>query len=288
MGLIDPRDQKAAKAWLDGAPDQSMSKEIMASLASLPIGTGWIYAPRIGVLEKAAFPLVRTFDSGRPRSERRRAGAEAARRRCVARGHVNSLRPRVRSQKVTRRRIRLRSEQSNRNRKAGPSVGTYLSRLELCRPNREGRGRSRHPSSTSADGAKIMTSEGRAETDRPITDTDATFDASRPYLTRDGREIENLQQVWRGFFPGYGHGHWFASGKHVSGIAYLDLVNIADPSAPEHAGESDDGWRTMDSAPTVSRWMPVIRSVERIELPSTRQLIACVRRSRDKRFTEPH
>ena len=66
MGLIDPRDQKAAKGWLNGAPDQSMSKEIMASLAGLPIGTGWVYAPRIGVLEKATFPLVSTFDSGRP------------------------------------------------------------------------------------------------------------------------------------------------------------------------------------------------------------------------------
>ena len=66
MGLIDPRDQKAAKAWLDGAPDQSMSREIVASLAGLPIGTGWIYAPQIGVLEKATFPLVSTFDSGRP------------------------------------------------------------------------------------------------------------------------------------------------------------------------------------------------------------------------------
>ncbi len=66
LRLVDPRDRKAVKDWLDGAPDPSRGAEIMASLASLPTGTGWIYAPEIGVLEQATFPAIATFDSGRP------------------------------------------------------------------------------------------------------------------------------------------------------------------------------------------------------------------------------
>ena len=66
LRLVDPRDRKAVKDWLDGAPDPSRGAEIMASLASLPTGTGWIYAPEIGVLEQAEFPPIKTFDSGRP------------------------------------------------------------------------------------------------------------------------------------------------------------------------------------------------------------------------------
>jgi hypothetical protein len=34
----------------------------------------------------------------------------------------------------------------------------------------------------------------------------------------------------------------------------------------------------------VSRWVSVIRSVERIELPSTKQLMTCVRRMKERRF----
>lgn len=66
LRLVDPRDRKAVEDWLDGAPDPSRGAEIMASLASLPTGTGWIYAPEIGVLERAVFPAIATFDSGRP------------------------------------------------------------------------------------------------------------------------------------------------------------------------------------------------------------------------------
>ena len=66
LRLIAPPDRKAVKDWLDGAPDKSRGDEIMASLASLPQGTGWIYAPEQGVLVKATFPAIQTFDSGRP------------------------------------------------------------------------------------------------------------------------------------------------------------------------------------------------------------------------------
>ncbi len=66
LRLIAPPDRKAVKDWLDGAPDKSRGDEIMASLASLPQGTGWVYAPEQGVLVKAAFPAIQTFDSGRP------------------------------------------------------------------------------------------------------------------------------------------------------------------------------------------------------------------------------
>lgn len=64
MRSIAVQDRDAARAWIDGVGDKAASKKVMDSLARLPVGTGWIYAPGNDILEQVQFPPIKTFDSG--------------------------------------------------------------------------------------------------------------------------------------------------------------------------------------------------------------------------------
>lgn len=66
MRLIAPQDRKAVDDWIVGQGDRSAAAGVIASLASLPQGEGWVWAPELGVLERVRFPAIRTFDTGRP------------------------------------------------------------------------------------------------------------------------------------------------------------------------------------------------------------------------------
>lgn len=57
-----PQDRKAIAGWVE---HHGQSKEILASLSSLPTGTCWVWSPQVlGVMEQAAVRRRRTFDSG--------------------------------------------------------------------------------------------------------------------------------------------------------------------------------------------------------------------------------
>ncbi len=66
LRVTSPQDRKAVALWLEGAPELARSADIIGTLASLKTGEGWVYAPEQGVLERATFPAIATFDSGRP------------------------------------------------------------------------------------------------------------------------------------------------------------------------------------------------------------------------------
>ena len=66
LRVTSPQDRKAVSLWLEGAPALAQSADIIGTLASLKTGEGWVYAPEQGVLERASFPAIATFDSGRP------------------------------------------------------------------------------------------------------------------------------------------------------------------------------------------------------------------------------
>ncbi len=66
LRVTSPQDRKAVADWLAGAPALAQSADIIPTLASLRTGEGWVYAPEQGVLERATFPPIATFDSGRP------------------------------------------------------------------------------------------------------------------------------------------------------------------------------------------------------------------------------
>jgi len=65
MRLPAPQDRKAIEAWINGQADVDEGKKVMESLARLHRGEGWVWSPGHGVLARARFPKITTFDSSR-------------------------------------------------------------------------------------------------------------------------------------------------------------------------------------------------------------------------------
>lgn len=60
---ISPQDRKAVADWIKAEADMAKGQEIMASLSGLQVGHGWVWAPRLGILERVHFRRLKTFDS---------------------------------------------------------------------------------------------------------------------------------------------------------------------------------------------------------------------------------
>ncbi|MEW2484503.1 DUF87 domain-containing protein [Mycobacterium sp. NPDC049093] len=61
-----PRSIKAVADWIsvNASQDDTTARAVIASLPSLPTGTGWIWSPSfLHILERVDFPLFNTFDS---------------------------------------------------------------------------------------------------------------------------------------------------------------------------------------------------------------------------------
>jgi ribosome-binding protein aMBF1 (putative translation factor) len=65
LGVTSPQDREAIKAWVDGNADRDQAKKVYNSLASLPVGEGWIWAPDHDLLEQVKFPPIRTLDTSK-------------------------------------------------------------------------------------------------------------------------------------------------------------------------------------------------------------------------------
>jgi hypothetical protein len=65
MRMTAPQDRKALEEWIKGQGDTEKGRRVLASLASLPTGEGWVWAPELEILERMKFPRIITFDSGR-------------------------------------------------------------------------------------------------------------------------------------------------------------------------------------------------------------------------------
>jgi len=63
MRLTSPHDRAAIEDWIKGNADASQAREVMGSLAELAVGEGWVWAPDLGILERALFPRIRTLDT---------------------------------------------------------------------------------------------------------------------------------------------------------------------------------------------------------------------------------
>jgi uncharacterized protein len=66
--LIAPQDRNAIRDWVREWADEATGAELMSSLPSLPTGTAWMWAPELDILRKVGFPLIATYDSGKPRA----------------------------------------------------------------------------------------------------------------------------------------------------------------------------------------------------------------------------
>ena len=58
LGVASPQDRDAIKAWVDGNADRDQAKGVYESLARLPVGEGWIWAPDHDLLKQVKFPSV--------------------------------------------------------------------------------------------------------------------------------------------------------------------------------------------------------------------------------------
>ena len=65
LRLIAPQDRNAVKDWVCEWAEPAEGKELLGSLPSLKTGTGWVWSPEIGLLEKVRFPKIKTYDSGK-------------------------------------------------------------------------------------------------------------------------------------------------------------------------------------------------------------------------------
>ena len=70
MKLTSSQDREAIGRWIEGQADRAEGRRILAALPRLARGEGWVWAPSDGVLERVAFPRIRTLDSSAtPRRE---------------------------------------------------------------------------------------------------------------------------------------------------------------------------------------------------------------------------
>lgn len=69
MQLTAPQDRDAIGAWIEGQADRDEGKKILAELARLKKGEGYVWSPSHDVLKRVRFPAITTFDSSRTPEE---------------------------------------------------------------------------------------------------------------------------------------------------------------------------------------------------------------------------
>jgi hypothetical protein len=65
MKLTASQDRDAIGGWIEGQADRQEGKRILGDLPRLQRGEGYLWAPGRGILDRVAFPAIRTFDSSR-------------------------------------------------------------------------------------------------------------------------------------------------------------------------------------------------------------------------------
>src|SRR6516162_458793 len=65
LGVTSPQDRDAIKAWVDGNADRDQARKVYDSLAKLPVGEGWIWAPDHNLLKHVRFPAIQTLDTSK-------------------------------------------------------------------------------------------------------------------------------------------------------------------------------------------------------------------------------
>ena len=76
MKLTSSQDREAVGRWIEGQASRAEGRRILAALPRLAQGEGWVWAPSDGVLERVAFPRIRTFDSSATPQRPKRAGVQ--------------------------------------------------------------------------------------------------------------------------------------------------------------------------------------------------------------------
>ncbi len=79
LRMTGPRDVAAIDEWVRLHADEDEAREVKSSLASLPVGTAWVWSPGwLDLLRRVQIRLPRTFDSSAtPRPGQKRLSARA-------------------------------------------------------------------------------------------------------------------------------------------------------------------------------------------------------------------
>jgi uncharacterized protein len=65
LGVTSRQDRDAIKPWVDGNADRDQARKVYESLAALPVGEGWIWAPDHNLLKHVRFPAIHTLDTSK-------------------------------------------------------------------------------------------------------------------------------------------------------------------------------------------------------------------------------
>ena len=68
LGITSPQDRDAIKAWVEGNADRDQAKEVYETLAKLPVGEGWLWAPDHDLLKRVMFPVTTLDTSKTPKA----------------------------------------------------------------------------------------------------------------------------------------------------------------------------------------------------------------------------
>ncbi len=63
LGVTSPQDRDAIRAWVEGNGDRDKAKEVYETLAALPRGEAWVWAPDFDILKRVRFPKIKTLDT---------------------------------------------------------------------------------------------------------------------------------------------------------------------------------------------------------------------------------
>lgn len=69
MRVLHPSDRAAVSDWIKGCGDLELGAQVLASLAQMERGEGWVWSPEIGFgPQRVKFPMFKTYDSFRPQT----------------------------------------------------------------------------------------------------------------------------------------------------------------------------------------------------------------------------
>jgi uncharacterized protein len=124
LGVTFPQDRDAVKAWVDGNADRDQARKVYDSLAKLPVGEGWIWAPDYDLLEHVKFPAIRTLDA----SKTPKAGDVRIAASVLASADLAKITPRYKlfkPHRSARPKALRRPPQSRRLCRSSPSILAY-------------------------------------------------------------------------------------------------------------------------------------------------------------------
>lgn len=83
LRILSPQDRNAVEEWVKGNAIKGQAADVIASLATLEVGEGYIWSPEFDIFKRVRFPMIKTLDTSSTPQH-----GEAAKR--IVLGHVDT------------------------------------------------------------------------------------------------------------------------------------------------------------------------------------------------------